>query len=49
MRVLIKSRFKLGLERPNKLYYTRKPEYVDNKQEDPFLVALADGGFQTHI
>jgi hypothetical protein len=37
MRVLTKSRFKLGLECPNKLYYTSKKEYANKKQEDPFL------------
>lgn len=46
MRLLTKSRFKLGLECPNKLYYTRKKEYANKKQEDPFLQALAQGGFQ---
>ena len=46
MRLLTKSRFKLGLECPNKLYYTRKIEYANKKQEDPFLQALAQGGFQ---
>jgi hypothetical protein len=46
MRKLTKSRYKLGLECPNKLYYTRKPQYADNKKEDPFLQALAQGGFQ---
>ncbi|GAA4026460.1 hypothetical protein GCM10022386_07350 [Flavobacterium cheonhonense] len=46
MRVLTKSRFKLGLECPNKLYYTGKKEYPNKKQEDPFLLALAEGGFQ---
>jgi hypothetical protein len=46
MRVLTKSRFKLGLECPNKLYYTSKKEYANKKQEDPFLLALAEGGFQ---
>ena len=47
MRVLTKSRFKLGLECPNKLFYTGKPdEYVDNKVDDPFMAALAQGGFQ---
>lgn len=46
MRVLTKSRFKLGLECPNKLYYTGKKEYANKKQEDPFLLALAEGGFQ---
>jgi hypothetical protein len=46
MRVLTKSRFKLGLECPNKLFYTGKKEYANEKVEDPFLVALAQGGFQ---
>jgi hypothetical protein len=46
MRLLTKSRFKLGLECPNKLYYTRKKEYANKKQEDSFLQALAQGGFQ---
>lgn len=46
MRVLTKSRFKLGLECPNKLFYTKKKEYANQKKEDPFLQALAEGGFQ---
>lgn len=47
MRVLSKSRFKLGLECPNKLYYTGKDkEYANTKSNDPFLQALASGGFQ---
>jgi hypothetical protein len=46
MRVLSKSRFKLGLECPNKLYYTNKKEYLNTKNEDSFLQALAQGGFQ---
>ena len=46
MRVLTKSRFKLGMECPNKLYYTKKKEYANNKQDNPFLEALASGGFQ---
>jgi len=46
MKVLTKSRFKLGLECPNKLYYTRKEKYANKKQEDSFLLALAQGGFQ---
>ncbi|MCF6359215.1 MAG: DUF2779 domain-containing protein [Cyclobacteriaceae bacterium] len=45
-RVLSKSRYKLGLECPNKLYYTGKEEYANNKVEDAFLEALAQGGFQ---
>jgi hypothetical protein len=46
MKVLSKSRFKLGLECPNKLFYTRKKQYANSKQEDTFLQALAEGGFQ---
>ena len=46
MKVLSKSRFKLGLECPNKLYYTGKDEYANSKREDSFLEALAQGGFQ---
>lgn len=47
MKVLSKSRFKLGLECPNKLYFTGKPnEYANQKIDNPFLKALANGGFQ---
>lgn len=47
MKVLTKTRFKLGLECPNKLYYTGKTEeYANQKSKDAFLIALADGGFQ---
>ena len=46
MKVLTKSRFKLGLECPNKLFYTKKDEYINKKVNDPFLEALAQGGFQ---
>lgn len=45
-RYLTKSRFKLALECPTKIYYTDKAEYANHKLEDPFLLALADGGFQ---
>ncbi len=45
-RVLSKSRFKLGLECPNKLFFTGKKEYINAKSDDPFLQALAAGGFQ---
>lgn len=46
-RYLTKSRYKIGLECPTKLYYTgKKYEYADNRVDDPFLEALADGGFQ---
>jgi len=46
MRYLTKSRFKTGLECPNKLYYTKKEEYANQKSNDTFLEALAKGGFQ---
>jgi hypothetical protein len=45
-RKLTKSRFKLAMECPGKLYYTHKAEYPDSRAEDPFLQALAEGGFQ---
>lgn len=46
-RYLTKSRFKLGLECPTKLFYTAKrSEYSDIKLNDPFLDALANGGYQ---
>ncbi len=44
---LSKSRFKLALECLTKLYYTGKSEeYADQDLNDPFLKALAEGGFQ---
>ena len=44
---LTKSRFKLAIDCPPKLYYTNKPnEYADSKLDDPFLKELAHGGFQ---
>jgi hypothetical protein len=45
-RYLTKTRYKLGIECPRKLFYTGKKEYPDQKLEDPFLAALAEGGFQ---
>ena len=39
---LTKSRFKLACECPTKLFYTRKIEYANQKQEDDFLKALAE-------
>ncbi|MDR3669178.1 MAG: DUF2779 domain-containing protein [Ignavibacteriaceae bacterium] len=46
MRYLTKSKFKLALECPTKLYYTGKKEYVNKNLEDEFLLNLAKGGFQ---
>lgn len=46
-RYLTKSRFKLALECPTKLYYHDRPgRYPNRKSEDEFLLALAEGGFQ---
>ena len=45
-RYLSKSRFKLAMECPTKLYYTGKNEYINQNIEDSFLMALAEGGFQ---
>jgi hypothetical protein len=47
LRYLTKSRFKMAVECPRKLYYTGKKDvYRDTKDEDTFLQALAEGGFQ---
>lgn len=43
---LTKSRFKVALECPTKLYYLDKEEYANANIEDSFLEALAEGGFQ---
>lgn len=45
-RCLTKSRFKLAVECPTKLYYSGKDEYADQSLADPFLKGLAEGGFQ---
>jgi hypothetical protein len=46
-RYLSKGRFKLGSECPRKLYYEHhKDRYANQKQDDPFLRALAEGGHQ---
>jgi hypothetical protein len=34
------------MECPTKLYYTGKEEYINQNIDDPFLIALAEGGFQ---
>ncbi|MGB1004798.1 MAG: DUF2779 domain-containing protein, partial [Salibacteraceae bacterium] len=46
MRPLTKSRFKLALECPTKLYYTGKESFPNQSEGDPFMEALAEGGFQ---
>lgn len=45
-RYLTKSRFKIGHECPTKLFYTGKDEYYNSSLDDPFMAALAEGGFQ---
>lgn len=45
-RYLTKSRFKLAVECPRKLFYTGKSDYLDKSRDDNFLAALAEGGYQ---
>lgn len=46
-RFLTKSRFKVGIECPTKLHYLDQPKVFGNQSiDDPFLQALAMGGFQ---
>jgi hypothetical protein len=45
-RTLTKSRFALANECPAKLNYTGNPDYANQKNEDSFLTALAEGGMQ---
>ena len=46
-RYLTKSRFKLAVECPTKLFYTGKREvYRDTMAENEFLAMLAEGGYQ---
>jgi len=46
MRYLTKSRFKIASDCPRKLYYSGKAEYGNAKENDDFLQALAEGGYQ---
>ena len=43
---LTKSRFKIGCECPTKLFYLDDKTYGNQKNDDSFLKALAEGGFQ---
>lgn len=44
---LTKSRFKIALECPDKLYFARHDsDFPSEKTDDQFLLALAEGGFQ---
>jgi len=46
IRYLTKSRFKIAVECPTKLFYTRKNSYEDNMAGNDFMAMLAEGGFQ---
>ena len=47
IRYLTKSRFKLAVECPTKLFYTgKRDEYCDQSSENDFLAMLAEGGYQ---
>ncbi|MBT4360137.1 MAG: DUF2779 domain-containing protein, partial [Candidatus Marinimicrobia bacterium] len=45
-RYLTKSRFKSALECPTKLFYYSKPEYANLMNDDDFMQALCEGGYQ---
>lgn len=46
-RYLTKSRFKIAIECPTKLFYTgKRQEYADTMAENGFLAMLAEGGHQ---
>jgi hypothetical protein len=44
--ILTKSMFKTGLTCPRQLSYSLSKDYANNNIDDPFLQALAKGGFQ---
>lgn len=44
--ILTKSRFKMGFECSNKLFFSIQSDYPNSKIDDPFLEALSQGGFQ---
>ncbi|MBC8192287.1 MAG: DUF2779 domain-containing protein [FCB group bacterium] len=45
-RYLTKSRFKSALECPTKLFYYSKPEYANLMNDNEFMQALCEGGYQ---
>ena len=45
-RYLTKSKFVLARDCPTKLFYNEKDEYLNKKEENQFLEALAKGGMQ---
>lgn len=46
MAYLTKSLFNIGRECPTRLYYAKKKEYPSVKDDDDFLISLAEGGMQ---
>jgi len=46
MKVLSKSRFKIGLSCPNKLFFSGNKSYKNKEDDNTFLASLAEGGFQ---
>ena len=47
IRYLTKSRFKMAVECPTKLFYTgKRTEYADSMEGNEFLAMLAEGGYQ---
>lgn len=46
MKVLSKSRFKVGLSCPNKLFFCGDKSYKNKEDDNSFLESLAEGGFQ---
>lgn len=46
LRHLTKSRFKIGYDCPSKLYFLDNKRYGNANEENAFLEALAEGGFQ---
>ncbi len=45
-RPLSKSRYRLGLECPTKIFYSLDNTYLNRNEDNDFLRAPADGGFQ---
>ena len=45
-RYFTKSKFKIASECPTRLFYFDKPQYANQNEENPFLEALAEGGYQ---
>jgi len=46
---LTKSRFKIGVECPSKLFYLDDKSYGNLNEDNSFLESLAEGGFQVGV